>query len=69
MLKKDELFAYSKASKPLIVTASNGEDITDKIIQNEDGKISLKKAMIPAMISMDKNIVVQDCLCYLLEDY
>jgi hypothetical protein len=69
MLKKSEMFAYSKISKPLLVLSSDGEDITDEIIKNENGVISLKKAMMPAMISMDKKIVLQDCLCYLLEDY
>jgi len=69
MLKKDEVFAHSNICKPLLVVAENGEDITDKIIQNKNGKISLKNSMMPAMISMDKKIVLQDCLCYLLEDY
>lgn len=69
MLKKNEVFAYSKIDKPLVVTLPNGTDITDKIIQNKNGNISLKKALMPAMITMDKNIVLQDCLCYLLEDY
>jgi succinylglutamate desuccinylase len=69
ILKKGELFAYSNVSKPLLVVGPNGRDITDEVIQNENGKISLKKAMMPAMISMDKKIVLQDCLCYLLEDY
>ncbi len=69
LLEKNEIFAYSKVDKPLLVTSPDGKDITDEIIQNDNGKISLKKALMPAMISMDKNIVLQDCLCYLLEDY
>jgi hypothetical protein len=68
-LKKGEVFAYSKLPKPLFVVSSDNKDITDEIIQNENGEISLKKSMMPAMISMDKKIVFQDCLCYLLEDY
>jgi len=69
MLKKGEIFAYSKVSKPLLVTSPDGDDITDEVIQNINGKISLKQALMPAMISTDKKIVLQDCLCYLLEDY
>jgi succinylglutamate desuccinylase len=68
-LKKGEVFAYSTLTKPLIALSSDSKDITDQLIDNENGKISLKKEMIPAMISMDKKIVLQDCLCYLLEDY
>ncbi len=69
MLKEGEVFAYSKHPKPLLVLSSDLKDITDEVIQNNKGEISLKKGKIPAMISMDKNIVLQDCLCYLLEDY
>ena len=59
----------AKVDKPLIVTSQDGKDITDEIIQNNNGEISLKKVLMPAMITLDKNIVLQDCLCYLLEDY
>jgi succinylglutamate desuccinylase len=68
-LEKNEIFAYSKVAKPFLVISPDGQDITEEIIQNNDGKISLKQALMPAMISMDKKIVLQDCLCYLLEDY
>lgn len=69
MLKQGEIFAYSKHPKPLLVLSSDLKDITDEVIQNKDGEISLKKGKIPAMISIDKSIVLQDCLCYLLEEY
>lgn len=68
-LEKGEVFAHTTVNKPLIAISPDGKDITDEIIQNENGEISLKKAYMPAMISMDKKIVLQDCLCYLLEDY
>ena len=69
MLEKNEVFAYTKVAKPFLVISPDGQDITDEIIQNDDGEISLKNPLMPAMISMDKKIVLQDCLCYLLEDY
>jgi len=69
LLAQDEVFAHSKVDKPLVVTSEDGKDITDTIIQNDHGKISLKKSLMPAMITLDTNIVLQDCLCYLLEDY
>ena len=69
MLEKGEVFAHTKVDKPLLVISPEGEDITSKIIQNKNGSLSLKTAMMPAMITMDKSIVLQDCLCYLLEDY
>ena len=69
LLEKNEVFAYSKIDKPFLVISPTGQDITGEIIQNINGEISLKNALMPAMISMDKKIVLQDCLCYLLEDY
>jgi len=69
MLEKEEVFAYTKVDKPILVISPEGEDITHKIIQNKNGGLSLRKAMMPAMITLDKSIVLQDCLCYLLEDY
>jgi hypothetical protein len=68
-LETDEVFARTTVNKPLIALSADGKDITDDIIQNKNGDISLKKAYMPAMISMNKKIVLQDCLCYLLEDY
>ena len=69
MLEKGEVFAYTKVDKPLLVMSPEGEDITHEIIHNKNGNLSLRTAMMPAMITMDKSIVLQDCLCYLLEDY
>ena len=69
MLEKGEIFAYTKVDKPLLVISPESKDITHEIIQNKNGNLSLKTAMMPAMITMDKSIVLQDCLCYLLEDY
>ena len=68
-LETSEVFAHTTLDKPLIATAEDGTDITDELISNDNGAISLKKPLMPAMITLDKRIIVQDCLCYLLEDY
>jgi len=68
-LETSEVFAHTTLDKPLIATADDGRDVTDELIRIENGKISLKKPLMPAMITLDKKIIVQDCLCYLLEDY
>ena len=68
-LETSEVFAHTTLEKPLIATAEDGTDITDELISNDNGAISLKKPLMPAMITLDKRIILQDCLCYLLEDY
>ena len=68
-LETSEVFAHTTHDKPLIATAADGTDVTEELISNNNGVISLKKPLMPAMITLDKRIIVQDCLCYLLEDY
>lgn len=68
-LETSEVFAHTTLDKPLIATAEDGTDITEELIINNNGAISLKKPLMPAMITLDKKIIIQDCLCYLLEDY
>jgi hypothetical protein len=68
-LETSEVFAYTTLDRPLIATADDGTDVTDQLIANNNGAISLKKSLMPAMITLDKKIIMQDCLCYLLEDY
>ena len=68
-LETSEVFAHTTLDKPLIATADDGTDVTNELIRNDNGAISLKKPLMPAMITLDKRIIVQDCLCYLLEDY
>ncbi len=68
-LEKGEVFAYTTIDKPLVATSEDGIDVTDELICIENGAISLKKPLMPAMITLDKHIIVQDCLCYLLEDH
>ncbi|UPT78590.1 M14 family metallopeptidase [Sulfurovum sp. XGS-02] len=68
-LKVSEVFAHTTLARPLIVTAEDGRDLTDELISNKNGAISLKKPLMPAMITLDKKIIMQDCLCYLLEEY
>ena len=64
-----DIFAYTRVEKPLVVYNQEGEEITDQILRQKNGCIYLKKMFMPAMITADKDIVRQDCLCYLLEQY
>lgn len=68
-IKPTEVFAFTRINRPLTITNQQGEDVTDEIMRIENGKVYLNKTMMPAMITLDKRIVRQDCLCYLLVDY
>jgi len=58
---------FNTESAYLSVVNEQGQEIGDRYFQIVDGEIILKKAVMPAMISLDPKIVRQDCLCYLME--
>ncbi|MDH3763506.1 MAG: M14 family metallopeptidase [Gammaproteobacteria bacterium] len=64
-----QVFGYTRVARPLAITDTNGHDVTDDILRVEEGKIYLNNTMMPAMITQDKLVVRQDCLCHLLQDY
>jgi len=68
-LKATDVFAHTRVARPLRITNQDGEDVTDEIMRVENGKVYLNRPLMPAMITLDKAIVRQDCLCYLLADY
>jgi hypothetical protein len=64
-----QVFGYTRVERPISITDTNGHDVTDDILRVEAGKIYLNNTMMPAMITQDKLVVRQDCLCHLLQDY
>lgn len=68
-LKVGEVFAHTTMEKPLIATSEDGVDVTDALIEVTKGAVSLKQPLMPAMITLDKHIIRQDCFCYLLDAY
>jgi hypothetical protein len=64
-----QVFGYTRVERPLSITDTYGHDVTDEILRVEEGKIYLNNTLMPAMITRDKLVVRQDCLCHLLQDY
>jgi len=54
---------------PLLVKSENGNLVTDKYFANIDGKLTNKVPIMPSMLTIDKRVIEQDCLCYLMERY
>jgi hypothetical protein len=69
LIDPQQVFGYTRVARPLAITNSLGHDVTDEILRVEEGRIYLNNTMMPAMISHDKLVVRQDCLCHLLQDY
>jgi succinylglutamate desuccinylase len=64
-----QVFGYTRIARPLSITDPDGHDVTDEIMRVEEGKIYLNNTLMPAMLTRDKLVVRQDCLCHLLQDY
>jgi len=64
-----QIFGYTRVERPLSITDTDGHDVTDEILRVEAGKIYLNNTLMPAMITRDRLVIRQDCLCHLLQDY
>ncbi|MDH3635202.1 MAG: M14 family metallopeptidase [Gammaproteobacteria bacterium] len=64
-----QVFGYTRVARPISITDTEGHDVTDDIVRVEEGKIYLNNTLMPAMLTRDKLVVRQDCLCHLLQDY
>jgi hypothetical protein len=51
----------------LVATSEQGIDVTDEYFENVGGRLTVKKTVMPSMLTLDENIIRQDCLCYLIE--
>jgi hypothetical protein len=51
----------------LDVWNERGEQVRDEYFALENHRLVLKKAVVPAMLTLNTKIVRQDCLCYLME--
>ena len=55
--------------EPLVVTNEAGQIVTDDYLEVVDGTVRFRRTMIPAMITLDEEVIRQDCVCYLMEPY
>jgi hypothetical protein len=46
-----------------------GEEIGERFFVIEDRELRIRRPVIPAMLTLDCEIIHQDCLCYLMERY
>ncbi len=51
----------------LDVSDESGADVGRQLLDCSDGRIRLRKRLMPAMLTRDETVIRQDCLCYLME--
>ncbi len=61
-------FGKAKTDKAyLLAVSEDGEEKSDRFFQIENGEIILKVPVMPSMLTLNTDIVRQDCLCYLMQ--
>ncbi|HEB96111.1 MAG TPA: peptidase M14 [Sedimenticola thiotaurini] len=53
----------------LQVCDEQGRDVTGRYFEVVDGELRLRLPVMPSMLTRDRRVVRQDCLCYLMERY
>jgi len=53
--------------KPLIATDNSGRDVTDHYFNFGSGQVETTREIMPSMLTLDRRVIHQDCLCYLME--
>ena len=69
-LPKDTCFGVvqSNNSARLFAFDEIDKEVGENLFYVSDQKIMLAKPMMPAMLTLDEDIIRQDCLCYLMEN-
>lgn len=52
---------------PVVVTDDSGADVTESYLGVHDGRLQLRRPVMPSMLTSDPEVIRQDCLCYLME--
>ena len=62
-----DLLGHARGSVALQAFDEQGDDIGARVFDYREGRITLKKRLMPAMLTRDERVIRQDCLCYLME--
>ena len=54
-------------AKPLLVTNVDGVDVTGQYFRFDRGQIETVREIMPSMLTPDRRVIQQDCLCYLMD--
>jgi hypothetical protein len=52
---------------PLLATDIDGNDVTAHYFRFDRGQIETTREIMPSMLTLDRRVIHQDCLCYLME--
>jgi hypothetical protein len=57
----------SNCTAPLQVTDEDGREVFERCFEVRNGELRTRRAVVPAMLTLNERAIRQDCLCYLME--
>lgn len=68
-LAHDDVWGRVREGSPARLQAldERGEDIGEHLFDHHQNGITLRRRLMPAMLTRDTRVIRQDCLCYLME--
>ena len=53
--------------QPLLVLDEDGHEVTERYFEIRSGELRTRRPVMPSMLTMNEQVIRQDCLCYLME--
>jgi hypothetical protein len=54
-------------ARPLVAVDTEGREVTDVYFRFDQGEVRTSRDVMPSMLTQDRRVIQQDCLCYLME--
>lgn len=58
---------HMQEGQPVYATTETGDDVTDHYFAVQGGRLNVNRPFVAAMLTRDRRVVRQDCLCYVME--
>jgi succinylglutamate desuccinylase len=53
--------------QPLLVLDEDGSEVTQRYFEIRSGELRTRRPVMPSMLTLNEQVIRQDCLCYLME--
>jgi succinylglutamate desuccinylase len=58
---------HQPTKRPLMAVNADGDDVTDQYFMFDGGQVETTREVMPSMLTLDRRVIQQDCLCYLMD--
>lgn len=58
---------HKSTGQPIIAVNTDGDEVTDQYFVFDNGRVETTREVMPSMLTLDRRVIQQDCLCYLMD--